>query len=331
MKSRRTGFTLLEVMIAVAIMAIGLGAVFSAQAGSAKMAQRARKLSFATLLAQCKMGEIEEMIANKGLPANYMADNDKCCKEAPIEGFKCKWEVSPIVMPDSMFNPEEEKDKKNGNASSGSGLGGNPLASATGSGLSGLGSASSKGGLSGLLGAASSLLGGNKFGNSDPSSLTDPTSDPSADPSTDPTKTSTKIPKDPSKTKDANGKTKDKDLLAATDPSQLLAGKQKQGSEIDGLAAMAMQYVYPILKPAFESQIRRATITISWPEGDALRTFDVTQYIVAEQPVPLITDPNNPNALLGGTSTGTGTSGTSTLGGTGLGSPGLGTGLGTMR
>jgi general secretion pathway protein I len=323
MKSRR-GFTLLEVMIAVAIMAIGLGAVFSAQAGSAKMAQRARKLSFATLLAQCKMGEIEEMIANKGLPVNYMSESDKCCKEAPIEGFKCKWEVSPIVMPDSMFNPEEDKDKKNGNASSGSGPGGNPLASGSGLGLSGLSnSGSSKGGLSGLLGAASSLLGGgNKLGNSDPNSLSDPNQDPLKDPK-DP-----KDPKNQSKTKDKDGKTKEKDLLSSTDPSQLLAGKQKQGSEIDGLAAMAMQYVYPILKPAFESQIRRATITISWSEGDALRTFDVTQYIVAEQPVPLVTDPNNPNALLGGSNTtgsGLGTSGTSTPGGTGLGATGLGT------
>ena len=41
------------------------------------------------------------------------------------------------------------------------------------------------------------------------------------------------------------------------------------------------------LKPSFESQIRRATVTVTWKEGSAEHSFDVTQYVVAAQPVPL--------------------------------------------
>ena len=48
---------------------------------------------------------------------------------------------------------------------------------------------------------------------------------------------------------------------------------------------MAMQQVYPILKPAFEAQIRRATVTVSWKEGRAEKSFDINQYIVAQEGV----------------------------------------------
>jgi prepilin-type N-terminal cleavage/methylation domain-containing protein len=309
-KRRRQGFTLLEVMLAVAIMAIALGAVFSAQVGSVKMATRARKLDLANLLTRCKMGEIEEDLAKKGLPSILQTDSDKCCKDAPIEGFKCKWEISPIILPDTMFGTEDKENGKKGGPGTGmpsstsptTGTGSSPLG-----GLSGLGSASgSKGGLSGLLGAASSLLGGNKTETPDgklPEDLKD-----------------TKGLKDKDGkdlTKDKDGKTIEKqnpDELLKTDPASLLNGGG--GEEVDGLTAMAMQFVYPVLKPSFQGQIRRVTVTVSWYEGEAQKTMDVTQYIVAEQPVALTNDPNNPNAALGGigVSGSTGLGSTSTLG-----------------
>jgi len=264
---QRQGFTLLEVMLSVAIMAIALGAVFSAQAGSIKMAQRARKLSFATLLGRCKMGEIEEDVAKKGLPSVYASENDTCCKDAPIEGFKCKWELVPIVLPDTMFGGEE--DEKNGK--SGTGAPGSAPGSSPGS------DGDSKGGLTGLLGK----LTGKKSGDTSSTDLKDAAvPDPNA--------------------KDKLGKP-DAASLQNTDPQQFLAGNQEgSGGQTDAIATMAMQFVYPVLKPAFQSQIRRATVTITWSEGSAEKTFEVTQYIVAEQPVPLATDPSNPNGLQGG-------------------------------
>ena len=302
----RRGFTLLEVMLAVAILAISLAAVFTAQVGSVKMAQRARMMGFATLLSRCKMGEIEEQMAKLGFPSIPQTESDNCCKDAPIDGFKCSWEIAPIVLPDTMFGDEEDKDgKKSGGAGP---LGAGPGATGAGPGASPTASGSgNKGGLTGLLGAAAAALGGNKDGK-DAKGEGSPT-EASKDGKT-PGKDGTATGKD--------GKPLDKqdpkDALAG-DPSRFLAG----GSQVDGMTAMAMQLVYPVLKPSFQGQIRRATVTVTWQEGEATKTMDLTQYMVAEQPVPLTLDPNDPNAQLqGGTSTGSSSTGATNPLGTGL-------------
>jgi general secretion pathway protein I len=54
------GFTLLEVMIAMAILAIGLVAVFQSQSQSISMASNSRFLTTASLLAQSRMSEIDK-------------------------------------------------------------------------------------------------------------------------------------------------------------------------------------------------------------------------------------------------------------------------------
>ena len=56
---RNTGFTLLEVMISVAIIAIALVAVFGSQSQSLSLANEAKFNTMAALLAQSKMAEIE--------------------------------------------------------------------------------------------------------------------------------------------------------------------------------------------------------------------------------------------------------------------------------
>ena len=57
----RKGFTLLEVMMAMAILAITLVAVFQSQSQSISMATEVRFLTTASLLAQGKMAEIDKM------------------------------------------------------------------------------------------------------------------------------------------------------------------------------------------------------------------------------------------------------------------------------
>lgn len=54
-----SGFTLIEVMIAMAILAIALVAVFQSQSQSVSMETRSRFITTASLLAQSKMAEIE--------------------------------------------------------------------------------------------------------------------------------------------------------------------------------------------------------------------------------------------------------------------------------
>lgn len=189
----RHGFSLLEVLIAMAILAVALTALFSSEAGAVNMAYRARRIGLATQLARCKMGEIEEQVALEGLPAVSDVGTDECCEDAEIEGFKCSWEIERIVLPDTMFEPEEGEE-------------GAPVADA----------------------------------------VTDKT-----------------------------------DSILDTDPAALLSGGE---SAMGGFAGMAMSYVFPILKPALEEQVRRATVTVSWNEGTRPLSFDVTQYLVAEQP-----------------------------------------------
>ena len=106
----RPGFTLLEVMIAVAILGLSLTAIFSSEVGAANVAQRARRQNIAATLARCKMGEIEEVIAIEGLPALEKKDTDNCCEHAPVEGFECDWVVDRIILPEFGAGDEEEDD-----------------------------------------------------------------------------------------------------------------------------------------------------------------------------------------------------------------------------
>ena len=62
------GFTLMEVMIAMAILAITLVAVFQSQSQSVSMATEVRFLTTASLLAQGKMAEIDKMDPREIIP-----------------------------------------------------------------------------------------------------------------------------------------------------------------------------------------------------------------------------------------------------------------------
>ena len=104
----RGGFTLLEVMIAVAILGLSLAAIFSSEVGASNVAQRARRQNVAATLARCKMAEIEEVVAIEGLPALEKGDTDGCCEHAPVEGFECDWIVERIILPEIGADEELE-------------------------------------------------------------------------------------------------------------------------------------------------------------------------------------------------------------------------------
>lgn len=104
----RSAFTLLEVMIAVAILGVSLAAIFSSEVGAANVGARARRQNVAATLARCKMGEIEQVIAIEGLPAIEKKDSDSCCEHAPVEGFECDWIVERIILP--QFGAQEDED-----------------------------------------------------------------------------------------------------------------------------------------------------------------------------------------------------------------------------
>lgn len=190
------GFTLLEVMIAIAILGLSLTAIFSSEVGAANIAARARRQNVAVTLARCKMGEIEQIIAIEGLPAIEKKDTDSCCEHAPVEGFECEWLVERIILPELGAQDDEDEDAQD-----------------------------------------------------TPSSLIAEASDEVT----------------------SQGGT----------PQEVIAG------QAGNLTGLALQLGFPILKPFLEEQVRRATVSVRWKEGPKERGFDVTQYLVSEQPAPV--------------------------------------------
>ena len=192
------GFTLLEVMIAVAILGLSLTAIFSSEVGAANVAAPARRQNVAATLARCKMGEIEEVVAIEGLPALEKKDTDSCCEHAPVEGFECEWLVERIILPELGAQDDEDEDE-------------------------------------------------------------------------DPRDASNRLLTEASEEVDSQGGT----------PQEVIAG------QAGNLATLALQLGFPILKPFLEEQVRRATVTVRWKEGPKERGFDVTQYLVSDQPAPV--------------------------------------------
>jgi len=187
------GFTLLEVMIAVAILGLSLTAIFSSEVGAANVAARARRQNIAATLARCKMGEIEQIIAIEGLPALEKKDTDSCCEHAPVEGFECDWLVERIILPELGAQSDEDENSQD---------------------------------------TANRQL----------------------------------------------SQAYDEVNSAGGTPQEVIAG------EAGNLAILALQLAFPILKPFLEEQVRRATVSVRWKEGPKDRGFDVTQYLVSEQP-----------------------------------------------
>ena len=62
----RRGFTLLEVMIALAILAVSLTILIGTQANSVHMTERASRMSAAAMLARSQMIDIEHELLSDG-------------------------------------------------------------------------------------------------------------------------------------------------------------------------------------------------------------------------------------------------------------------------
>src|SRR4051812_6222300 len=103
---RPRGFTLLEIMVAVAILGLGLTAILSAQAGAFASAAHARNLSLATGLARCKMGEVEERLAGPtGYPELDEVESGACCDGDTTSNahMHCTWKIEKLELPEAKF------------------------------------------------------------------------------------------------------------------------------------------------------------------------------------------------------------------------------------
>lgn len=100
MHSRTSGFSLLEVMVAIAILGLVLTVILSAQGGLAASNRSAANMGQAVALGRCKMSEIEERMLKLGYPELDALDPGvPCCEDEKNEVFTCDTRVEKIVMP----------------------------------------------------------------------------------------------------------------------------------------------------------------------------------------------------------------------------------------
>jgi general secretion pathway protein I len=115
----RRAFTLLEVMVAVAILGLGLSVLLTAQTGLFSSSKRAAIMSEAVGLARCKMSEIEEHLLRQGFQVTGEDDEGPCCEDEESE-LRCKWSIATVMLPD--FNASAGADAGAGAGDPTSGL-----------------------------------------------------------------------------------------------------------------------------------------------------------------------------------------------------------------
>jgi general secretion pathway protein I len=109
MKTKRasaSGFTLLEVLVALAILGLGLVVILSSQAGLFSSASRGEHLTVASNLLRCKMSEIELTLEQKGFSLTDENDEGDCCDDEG-EGYACSWKIERVELPPLPETPPD--------------------------------------------------------------------------------------------------------------------------------------------------------------------------------------------------------------------------------
>jgi general secretion pathway protein I len=96
----RRGFSLLEVLMAVALFGAVVTTILSAQAGLVSGNRTAANMSQAAVLGRCRMSELEEKQLKLGFPEIEEKDTSSvCCDEKEVPGFSCEWKVERVTLP----------------------------------------------------------------------------------------------------------------------------------------------------------------------------------------------------------------------------------------
>jgi len=94
------GFTLLEVMVAIAILGLSLAVILSSQVGLFSGVQRTQNLTLATGLARCRMSEVEVELLEKGFQLLDVIEEGPCCEAEEDRTFACEWRVERVELPE---------------------------------------------------------------------------------------------------------------------------------------------------------------------------------------------------------------------------------------
>lgn len=121
------GFTLLEVLVAISLLAMGLIVLLDAQGGGIQMTRYAKHLSVATQLARARMAllmqEIEDAKVAFGLSKSSCKEGDFGEEEKAFEGYKWEYCIKRVEIATPTNLPGMGGDqKKDGEASEGAKL-----------------------------------------------------------------------------------------------------------------------------------------------------------------------------------------------------------------
>jgi general secretion pathway protein I len=280
----KRGFTLLEVLVAVAILGLGLTAILSAQAGAFSSAAHARNIGIATGLLRCKMSEVEEHLYREGFQDTDETGAGPCCEtnEDP-PNVKCTWRVDRPQFPEAKFGDLNLSAGLNfGQSGGGPGaLGALGMLAGASGGPSPLGSASSMSDIARTLADANAQAmapggtvpippgvppGALPPGMPSPDSLLpSPAGAPPLSPSGAPLLSPSGSP--------------------LGSPSGMPGDTMGPGADsgLGGLAGVAMSFVYPSLKILFEASTRRITASLTFREGKKEYTIDVVEWFAVPQ------------------------------------------------
>jgi prepilin-type N-terminal cleavage/methylation domain-containing protein len=104
-RSPRFGFTVIEVMVAVLLLAVSVASIFGAQFAAVATADYSQGMTQAVQLARCRMNELElQFQIDDGFEEGDVIESGPCCEvvedEEDIELFECSWEIKMIEFPD---------------------------------------------------------------------------------------------------------------------------------------------------------------------------------------------------------------------------------------
>lgn len=106
MSTRRqdaAGFTIMEVMVAIMILAVSVVSIFAAQFAAVATTEFSRGITHAVNLAECKMNEIElQILTEDGFQLGEVTEHGECCEaaeDADLDDFTCEWEIVPVELP----------------------------------------------------------------------------------------------------------------------------------------------------------------------------------------------------------------------------------------
>jgi len=99
LRRARRAFTLLEIMVAVAILGLSLTVILSAQAGLYSGGTYGQHTSIAIGLARCRMTEIEERLVKLGYPEVDENDDGACCEDDTQQGMRCALKIERVELP----------------------------------------------------------------------------------------------------------------------------------------------------------------------------------------------------------------------------------------